>query len=83
MLDVRRDVETCFAAARDKGLRIRYACDSHQHNDHLSGICGSGYRSSVAASVIPARGHEPVAHVLGGMTGWQAEGFETTDTPNA
>ena len=43
-------------------------------------ICGSGYRSSVAASVLKARGHLQVAHVLGGMTGWQAEGFETTDT---
>ena len=42
-------------------------------------ICGSGYRSSVAASVLQARGHGQVAHVLGGMTGWQAEGFETTD----
>ncbi|MCG6940236.1 MAG: MBL fold metallo-hydrolase [Thiohalocapsa sp.] len=41
-------------------------------------ICGSGYRSSVAASVLKARGHDQVAHVLGGMTGWQAEGFETT-----
>jgi len=42
-------------------------------------ICGSGYRSSVAASVLKARGRREVAHVLGGMTGWQAEGFETTE----
>ena len=42
-------------------------------------ICGSGYRSSVAASVLKARGHQQVAHVLGGMTGWQAEDFETTN----
>ena len=39
VLDVRRDVETYFEAARDQGMRIRYACDTHQHNDYLSGIC--------------------------------------------
>jgi len=32
----------------------------------------------VAASVLKSRGHPDVAHVLGGMTGWQAEGFPAT-----
>ena len=41
-------------------------------------VCGSGFRSSVAASVLQARGHTRVCNVLGGMTGWEAEGFETT-----
>ncbi|MBK1620792.1 MBL fold metallo-hydrolase [Lamprobacter modestohalophilus] len=39
VLDVRRDVETYFSEAREQGMRIRYACDTHQHNDYLSGIC--------------------------------------------
>jgi hydroxyacylglutathione hydrolase len=39
VLDVRRDVETYFAEARNQGMRIRYACDTHQHNDYLTGIC--------------------------------------------
>ncbi|MBK5968522.1 MULTISPECIES: MBL fold metallo-hydrolase [Thiorhodovibrio] len=47
VLDVRRDVETYFAAAREQGMRIRYACDSHQHNDYLSGICELPERGEV------------------------------------
>jgi len=176
VLDVRRDVETYFSEAGEQGMRIRYACDTHQHNDYLSGvcelpergeiqllagaraevgypvrafawrtagkpidvlpqwtvqqlrraldqdrdlvvlgvrqpaewsaghiprarhitgaeiakradelpkdrpiaaICGSGYRSSVAASLLKTRGHREVYNVLGGMTGWEAEGFHT------
>jgi hydroxyacylglutathione hydrolase len=40
-------------------------------------ICGSGYRSSVSASLLKRRGHERVYNVLGGMTGWKSAGFET------
>ncbi len=47
VLDVRRDVETYFSAAREQGLRIRYACDTHQHNDYLSGICELPARADV------------------------------------
>ena len=47
VLDVRRDVETYFSEARDQGLRIRYACDTHQHNDYLSGICELPARADV------------------------------------
>jgi hydroxyacylglutathione hydrolase len=39
VLDVRRDVEVYVAAARQHGLRLRYAADTHQHNDYLTGIC--------------------------------------------
>lgn len=39
VLDVRRDVERYFAEARAQGMRIRYAADTHQHNDYLTGIC--------------------------------------------
>jgi hydroxyacylglutathione hydrolase len=45
VLDVRRDVECYFTTARQHGMRIRYAADTHQHNDYVSGICE-----------IPARG---------------------------
>jgi len=36
--DPRRDVEVYTLAARDAGLRICYAADSHGHNDYLSGL---------------------------------------------
>lgn len=38
VLDPRRDVDVYLNAARDRGLRIRYVLDTHQHNDYLSGI---------------------------------------------
>lgn len=38
ILDARRDVDSYFDAAREAGLRIAYAIDSHGHNDYLSGI---------------------------------------------
>lgn len=47
VLDVRRDVDDYFAAARDRGLRIAYAADTHQHNDYLTGICELPARSDV------------------------------------
>ena len=37
VLDPRRDVGGYFDAARTQGLQIRYALDSHGHNDYLSG----------------------------------------------
>jgi hydroxyacylglutathione hydrolase len=38
----------------------------------LAVICGSGFRSSVSASLLAAAGHDDVANVLGGMTAWTA-----------
>lgn len=39
-------------------------------------VCGSGYRSSVAASLLAAEGRT-VVNVLGGMTAWSAAGYPT------
>ncbi len=47
VLDVRRDVEIYFKEARSEGMRIRYAADTHQHNDYLTGICELPVRSDV------------------------------------
>jgi hydroxyacylglutathione hydrolase len=38
-------------------------------------VCSSGYRSSVAASVLVQLGHLQVFNVLGGMTAWTRAGF--------
>jgi hydroxyacylglutathione hydrolase len=40
-------------------------------------VCGSGYRSSVAASLLQAVGHTEVFNILGGMTAWKKAGFPT------
>src|SRR5918992_6382145 len=47
VLDVRRDVDTYFRMAREEGLRIAYAADTHQHNDYLTGICELPLRGDV------------------------------------
>ncbi len=39
----------------------------------LAVICGSGYRSTVAASVLQRSGFEKVLNVAGGMKAWQRE----------
>jgi hydroxyacylglutathione hydrolase len=44
----------------------------------LAVACGSGYRSSVAASLLDARTELDVVNVLGGMTAWTAAGYPTT-----
>jgi len=58
VLDVRRDVETYFQAAREQAFRIRYAAHTHQHNDYVTGICE-----------LPSRGD---VELLAGPTFWAA-----------
>lgn len=40
-------------------------------------ICGTGYRSAVAASVLQQRGMERIATVTGGMSAWVEAGLPT------
>ena len=44
----------------------------------LAVACGSGYRSSVAASLLGARTDLEVINVLGGMSAWNAAAYPTT-----
>lgn len=49
----------------------------------LTVVCGSGYRSTVAASLLLRAGRENVSSLIGGMTAYQAAGHElTTDLPS-
>jgi len=42
---------------------------------HIAVICGSGYRSSIAASILQARGYDDVENVIGGMMAYgESEG---------
>jgi hydroxyacylglutathione hydrolase len=47
VLDVRRDVDIYFDTAHRQGMQIRYAADTHQHNDYLTGICELPQRGAV------------------------------------
>jgi hydroxyacylglutathione hydrolase len=42
-------------------------------------ICGSGYRSSVAGSLLQARGHANLINVIGGMGAWHEADLPTTE----
>lgn len=45
-------------------------------------ICGSGYRSAIAASLLARAGRDEVAHVVGGMDAYRSAGQPVaTDTP--
>lgn len=46
-------------------------------------VCGSGYRSSVAASLIDARTDLQIVNVLGGMTAWNAASYPITSGTTA
>jgi hydroxyacylglutathione hydrolase len=39
-------------------------------NTPVAVTCGSGYRSSVATSLLARAGHTSVVNVAGGMTAW-------------
>jgi hydroxyacylglutathione hydrolase len=44
-------------------------------------VCSSGYRSSVAASLLTWRGHSRVVNVLGGMLAWAGSAFPVVTGP--
>lgn len=46
-------------------------------NRPIAVVCGSGYRASVATSILRRQGHSHVFNVLGGMTAWNQASFET------
>ena len=39
--------------------------------DHISLICGSGYRSNIAGSFLKAQGYTRINSVIGGMNAWK------------
>ena len=41
----------------------------------IATICASGYRASVAASILRAAGFERVSAVHGGVSDWEAHGY--------
>jgi hydroxyacylglutathione hydrolase len=43
----------------------------------VAAVCGSGYRSSIATSLLKQQGFETVWNTLGGMTAWKEVGLPT------
>ncbi len=46
-------------------------------DSHISVICGSGYRSNIAGSMLKTGGYQHVYSVIGGMMAWKRAGFKT------
>jgi hydroxyacylglutathione hydrolase len=44
----------------------------------VAAICGSGYRSSVAASLLAHHGRTDIVNVTGGMAAWRNAGYPLT-----
>ena len=57
------------------GAELPGRIDQVPRDRPIATICGSGYRSSVSASLLLRHGHKHVENVLGGMTAWKAAGL--------
>ncbi|MFE6617121.1 rhodanese-like domain-containing protein [Amycolatopsis sp. NPDC057786] len=84
VFDPRRDVEVYRQTARDQGFRITYACDSHGHNDYLSGLgelAGSAHPPQVWGSAAGelSYAHRPIAD--GEQIEFGDVGIEVMHTP--
>jgi hydroxyacylglutathione hydrolase len=75
VLDVRQPQEWAqghIAEARHlTGAQLPERLDEVPPGRRVATICGSGYRSSVAASFLSHHGHNRVFNVIGGMSAWK------------
>lgn len=83
VLDVRTDAE--WEAGHIEGARhlmggwLPERLDELPENGRpLAVVCGGGYRSTVAASVLERAGRSPIWNVTGGMGAWKRAGLPTT-----
>ncbi len=81
LLDVRTDAE--WRSGRIEGAHYIMAgylaerLGELPRDKPLHIICGSGYRSSIAASLLRRSGFRDVTNVVGGMTAWKQQNFPT------
>lgn len=79
VLDVRMDSE--WEAGHIAGATLIMLADVTGHLDaldrsrDLAVVCGTGYRSSIATSLLRQHGFTRVVNVVGGMTSWYAAGY--------
>jgi glyoxylase-like metal-dependent hydrolase (beta-lactamase superfamily II) len=89
LLDVRNSAETKASGAIAGSTAIPLAELGHRLVElpvdrPIVVYCASGYRSSVAASVIRAHGHPDVSDLIGGFEAWQHhEGSLTSGSPRS
>lgn len=83
VLDVRQPAEWADGHAPHAqfitGAELPSRLDEVPRDRTVLVVCGSGYRSSVAASLLHRNGHRDVVNLLGGMTAWTAADLPTND----
>jgi hydroxyacylglutathione hydrolase len=79
LLDVRQPGEWSAFHAPDArfitGADLPDRLDEVPRDRPVLAACGSGYRSSVAASLLARDGHDNVANLIGGMAAWKNAGL--------
>jgi hydroxyacylglutathione hydrolase len=79
ILDVRQPGEWAAGHIQDArfvtGSELPSRFQEIRKNRQVAVICGSGYRSSVAASFLQHHGYRNIVNVLGGMSAWKAAKF--------
>ena len=81
VLDVRRPLE--FQAGHVPGAvhlplhELEKKAPSLDRNKPVAIICASGYRSSIATSVLERLGFHRFSNVVGGMNAWYAARYDT------
>lgn len=81
VLDVRSDAE--WQAGHIKGashIPLNELAERYQEMERdraAAVICGSGYRSSIAASILEKYGFKSLCNLTGGMGAWKTAGYET------
>jgi len=81
VLDVRQPQEWTSGhiegALHITGAELPERIDEVPKDKPVAVICGSGYRSSVASSLLAKKGYKDLFNVLGGMSAWKRAGFST------
>jgi hydroxyacylglutathione hydrolase len=76
VLDVRQPGEWAAGHIRNArfitGSELSRRLDEVSRNRQVAVICGSGYRSAVAVSLLQHHGYKDVINILGGMSAWKA-----------
>jgi hydroxyacylglutathione hydrolase len=86
VLDVRADDE--WNSGHVPGAHHIMAADLPKRLDEVprdttvAVICGTGYRSTVASSILARAGRTNLLNVTGGMASWRAAGLPVTHTTN-
>src|SRR5207244_8297205 len=83
VLDVRRRAE--YSMGHVPGAQhipldeLPHRIDEVKRNGPLAVICASGYRSSIASSLLMREGHASVMNVTGGTGGWVRAGYSVEE----